>query len=410
VVVKDRSGRVVPSQIVKRHADAERNLVVAEVAFLAHEVPSAGYDTYYLEFSPEAVSSAGTGLSIDEAKLILENEFVRVGLDSVTGGVASLVDKATGREMLSAAEGAFPRFSGRPNPKMSTRPNPPALYDSAKSKARVDWLAKGPLSATIRAQHNWRYLNFETRISLAAGQPYVDVTSRVLAMVPPKPDAAPADIKEGYWLSLLPGFPVTKVLRDFPFGVEETKNPAFHGLTFVDLIDQDLGLLVLHMGTQYFRREASGAVSNLVMREWESTFSKEYGWPNYAEYRHALLPHGGKLSNAERWQAAAALAQPLACVVGVPHDGDLPLSKSFLEVQPSTLQLSAFRRTREGSYELRLVETEGRRAEAVVSVHLPVAKAMESDLVGNKRAAAVLQNGQLSLAVEPWKIRNFRLD
>ena len=359
---------------------------------------------------PEPVAPAATTLSIDESKLTLENEFVRVGVDPLSGGVASLLDKSTGREMLSAAEGAFPRFFGRPNTKIPTRPNPPSIYGSARSKARIDWLAKGPLSATIRARHKWPYLNFETRVSLAAGQPYVEVTSRVLAMVPPKPDAAPADIKEGYWLSLLPGFPVVKVLRDFPFGVEETKNPAFHALTFVDLLGHDLGLLVLHMGTQYFRREESGAVSNLVMREWESTFSKEYGWPNYAEYRHALLPHRGKLSNAERWRAAAAFAQPLACIVGTPHDGDLPLTKSFLEVQPSTLQLSAFCRKREGGYELRLVETEGRRADAAVAVNLPLTKAMESDLVGNKRADAAMQNGRLSLTAEPWKIRNFRLE
>ena len=150
---------------------------------------------------------------------------------------------------------------------------------------------------------------------------------------------------EGYWLSLLPGFPVAKVLRDFPFGVEETKKEAqkdtqkfgFEALTFVDLLGEDLGLLLLHMGTQFFRREPSGAVSNLVMREWESFFTKEYGWPNYAEYRHALLPHGAKLSNAERLRAGAALARPLACVVQQPGDGDLPLSKSFLEVQPSAV-------------------------------------------------------------------------
>ena len=100
VVVKDRAGQVVPSQIVKRHSGADKDLVMAEVAFLAREVPAAGYDTYYLDFSPEAAAPAATSLKIDESKLTLENEFVRVGLDPTTGGVASLVDKATGREML----------------------------------------------------------------------------------------------------------------------------------------------------------------------------------------------------------------------------------------------------------------------------------------------------------------------
>ena len=152
-----------------------------------------------------------------------------------------LVDKRTGREMLDAADGAFPRLTGRPNPNLSRKPNPPAFYDSAKSKAQIDWLAKGPLWAEVRAQHSLPYLQFETRVSLAAGAPYVEVYVRMLCQVPPHSDAAPANIKEGYWLSLRPAFPVTQVLRDFPFGVEETKKATFHALTFVDLLGQDGG-------------------------------------------------------------------------------------------------------------------------------------------------------------------------
>ena len=85
--------------------------------------------------------------------------------------------------------------------------------------------------------------------------------------------------------------------------MEATRNPAFHALTFGDLLGQDKGLLMLHAGTQYFRHEASGSCSNLVMREWESYFTKEYGWPVYAEYLHGLMPHDGNLTNADRLRA-----------------------------------------------------------------------------------------------------------
>jgi hypothetical protein len=234
--------------------------------------------------------------------------------------------------------------------------------------------------------------------------------TRVLAQVPPHPDVSPPDIKEGYWVSFAPGFPVMKVLRDFPFGVEETNQPAFHALTFVDLIGQDRGLLVLHAGTQYFRREDTGALSNLIMREWESHFTKEFGWPVYAEYRHALFPHGGKLSNSDRLRAAAEFARPLACVLQEPRKGDLPLSQGFLSVSPASSHLSAFRRKRDGGYELRVVETEGGRTEASVTVRLPVARAVETDLIGNRLRDAAFRNGQLGVSLEPWKIRTFHLE
>ena len=409
VWVKDRTGRGIPSQIIKSDKDAAGNLIVAEVGFLAREVPAAGYDTYYLHFSSPPEGPVIAGLRFDETTLSLENEFVRVRLDPTTGAVASLVAKSPGVEVLDAGNGAFPHFTGRPNPNLSTRPKPPAFYDSKNSKAQIDWIAKGPLWATVRAQHAWPYLRFETRVTLAAGLPYVEVVSRVLALVPPHSDTSPPDIKEGYWISLVPGFPVTRLLRDFPFGVEETKNPAFHALTFVDLIGENRGLLVLHAGTQYFQREAAGKVSNLVMREWESHFTKEYGWPIYAEYRHALWPHGGNLENAQRFRAAAAFARPLACVVREPRRGDLPPSKSFASVSPAGVQLSAFRRKRGGGYELRIVETEGRGAQATVGIHVPVSGAEETDLLGNRLGEAKLRQGQLAVSLAPWQTRTLHL-
>jgi len=97
------------------------------------------------------VPPVATDLRIDESQLTMENSFVRVRLDAATGGVASLAAKPLGAEVLDPAAAAFPRFYGRPNPALPARPEPPASYDSGTSKARLDWLARGPLWATLRA-------------------------------------------------------------------------------------------------------------------------------------------------------------------------------------------------------------------------------------------------------------------
>ena len=409
VAVRDRAGRVVPSQLAKTDKDTDGNLDVAEVVFPARDVPAAGYDTYFLQFAAEAAPAALTALRIDESKLTLENEFIRVRLDPKTGGIAGLA-AVGGGEMLDPAKGAFPRFAGKPTRSLSTRPDPPASYDSGGSQAEIDWLARGPLWATVRARHSWPYLKFETRITLAAGLPYVEATVRVLAQVPPQSDVNPPDIKEGYWLSFAPGFPVLKVLRDFPFGAEETKNPAFHALTYMDLLGPNQGLLILHAGTQYFRKEEDGRISNLIMREWESHFTGEFGWPAYAEYRYALRPHDGAMSNADRLRAAAAFARPLFCVRKPPMHGDGPAAKSFLSGVSKGLAITAFRKIPDGGYELRAVETEGRSPRAEVAIDLPLKRAVRTDLLGKYFADAVWRNGRLEIAAEPWKILTFRLE
>jgi alpha-mannosidase len=450
VQVKDCSGRVVSSQIIKSAADKDGNLIAAEVAFLAEKVPSVGYDTYYLEFTPTAVPAAITDLKIDELNLALENRYLKIQLNPKTGAITSLVDKKTGGEMLDGKLGSFPVFTGKPNPNFPLRavfvankyPKEdmaiPDLFDSSKSVARlvpnekegpssdvVDWRAistseirwteKGPLRATVRAQHNWPLLKFETYVTLYAGLPCVEVTSRVLSEIPPAPDAMestmrfPTEIKNGYWLSFAPGFQPISLVRDFPFGVEPAERHYFHALTFVDLVGKDAGLLVLHPGTQYFKRDSNGVISNLLMREWESFWVGEYGWPRYAEYRHILMPHGLDFTNSDRLRASAETTQKLMTVVGKPQSGTLPKRKGFVSVGPESVLLSAFRKKNDLQYELRVAETEGREAESSVELAIPMSGVAETNLLGNKVAEVSRSGSKLNFKIQPWKIRTFEL-
>ena len=444
LVVKDSSGRVVPSQIIKAEKDNQGNLIVANLAFKADKVPSVGYDTYYVDFAPAAVQAANTDLQINEPQLELENQFVKVKLSPMHGAVISLIAKQTGREMLDAQKSPFPIFKGTPN---QDYPLPgygkkalkiPSLFDSSKSVVRlaqkeqdpalagqgdgggvsesvIRWVEKGPLRATVKTSHHWPLLKFETYVTLCAGVPWVEVTSRVLAEIPPAPDALdannrfPIEIKNGYWLTFAPSFQPSSIIRDFPFGIEPTERQAFHALTFVDWVGKDGGLLVLHPGTQYFRRENDGSLSNLVMREWESFFSNEYGWPRYSEFRHALMPHRAGLTHAQRLRAASEFGQKLIPVVGHPRKGSLPKRKGFITVRPDGVQLSAFRKKNGRGFEFRVVEVEGQEAAASAELAIPVAGAVETDLLGKKLAEVSPNGNQFSFDIQPWKIRTFEV-
>ena len=451
IVVRDRSGRVVPSQIIKSDRDRQGNLVVADVAFLAEKVPSVGYDTYYLELTPELAHPPATDLRIDEGQLELENEFLKVKLSSKHGAIVSLVDKRTGREMLDAAKSALPVFKGTPNQDYCLRSvfiqekyhrqgsGIPALFDSstseaayeggekitapsgesdwrAISKSAIRWIERGPLRAIVKTSHQWPLLKFETYVTLCAGLPWVEVTSRVLAEIPPAPDALgadgrfPAEIKQGYWLTFAPGFQPTTLVRDFPLGIEPTERQIFQARTFVDLIGKDAGLLLLHPGTQYFKRDSEGVYSNLIMREWESYFTGEYGWPRYSEYHHALLPHGGYITNAERLRAAEEFSQGLITVVGQPHNGNLPRRKGFIAVNPSGAHLMVMRAKERQGFELRFLEVEGKQENASVELALPVAAASETNLLGKKLAEASSSSGKLSFELQPWRVRTFEVN
>jgi alpha-mannosidase len=451
IVVKDRAGRVVPSQIIKSERDKQGNLVVADLTFLAKNVPSVGYDTYYLEFAPETTHPAPTDLRISAPQLELENEFLNVKLSSKHGAIVSLVEKRTGREMLDGAKGAFPAFKGTPNQDYCLRSlfvqekyhrkgtAIPALFDSAASeaayegaekisapsgeadwrtisKSAIRWIEQGPLRATVKTSHQWPLLKFETYVTLCAGLPWVEVTSRVLAEIPPAPDALgpdnrfPAEIKNGYWLNFAPGFQPASVVRDFPLGIEPTERQAFQARTFVDLVGKDGGLLVLHPGTQYFKRNSDALFSNLAMREWESYFTGEYGWPRYSEYRHVLLPHGGNFTNAERVRAAEAFSQKLVTVVGSPHGGSLPKRKGFIAVRPQSAHLMVLRAKEHHGFELRFVEVEGKQGSASVELAVPMTGVSETNLAGKKVAEVSSSAGKLNFQLQPCRLRTFEIN
>jgi len=451
VVIRDRSGRVVPSQITKSDKDEHGNLRVADVTFQAKQVPSVGYDTYYLEFTEDVAKPAATDLHVDEAQLLLENEFLRVKLSPKFGAIASLFDKRTGREMLDGEKGAFPVFQGTPNKDYNLfsvlvlgkyhrkAMDIPTAFDSSKSeatyegsekleasegaydwhtmtKSTIRWVETGPLRATVKTHHDWQLLKFETYVTLCAGSPSVEVTSRVLTQIPPAPDALgadgrfPADIQQGYWLTFAPGFTPTAVIRDFPLGIEPTERPYFQARTFVDFVGPEASLLVVHPGTQYFKRGPDGSYANLVMREWESYFSGEYGWPRYCEYRHALLPHAGNMTNADRVRAADEFDQKFITVVGKPQKGNLPHSKSFVTVQPANAHVMAVRKKEGKGFEVRVVEVAGQNGAASIELAVPVQGAVETDLQGKKVGDVKSASGKLSFNLEPWRVRTFEVD
>ena len=435
VVVRDTSGRVVPSQLIANDTvpagwerDAQGDLKMANVAFLAGQVPGVGYDTYYLELSAESSPSAATDLKVDEGGFEMENEHLKVKLSPSHGNVISLVDKRSGREMVNADKGPFPVFRGTANPNFPAprgpfyggdKPQPHTIGEmeflSSREKPElVRWVEKGPIRATLKTRYEWHLLTFETDVRLVAGSPWVEVISRVLAKVPPAVDKLedgrwPEEVKEGYWLDFAPGFAPSRILRDYAFAIEPTSKSAYHALTLTDLEGEEAGLLVLHAGTQYFKKNEGGVFSNLLIREWESYFSDEYGWPPYSEYRHALMPHGSSFTNGQRLRASKEFTQDLLTVVGAPKAGKLSARKGFLSLGPGNAQVCAYREKANGRTELRVVNYDDQPAKVKLEMGLPVKAATETNLLGRKAKEMPVEGTQFSFDLKPWGFRTFEL-
>ncbi len=304
-VVVDDTGRPVPTQIATSQSGDESPS--ADLLFTANNLPAFGYATYYLAEQKEIRSDSGTELTTSEVGWKLENDFVSVELDPLSGAIARLVDRRSGFSVLNETTGAFPIFSGQPNREILPLRNVPERYDSSSARAEIKWVERGPVRATVKVAQTSPALRLEYTVTLHAGSPQVDVRIHVASDLPPVKTAErvngwqlPLHIADGYWFSLVANFTPTTVLRDFPFGVEQCNKDAIDSLSFVDFVGSDGGLLLVHSGTQYFKRTGEKVFANLAMRDWHGIFMQKSGWPRKAEYRFALIPHDSDFNNSDR--------------------------------------------------------------------------------------------------------------
>jgi alpha-mannosidase len=145
------------------------------------------------------------------------------------------------------------------------------------------------------------------------------------------------------------------------------------------------------------------------MREWESFWSHEFGWPRYSEYRHLLQPHGKSFSNAARVRAAEGFSQKLLTVVDQAQTASLPLAKSFATISPENAHLTVFRKKENQGFELRTVDIGGKEVQASIQLAMPVASASETNLLGKKIADVSSSSNKLTFGLHPWRVNTFEI-
>ena len=418
IVIRDAQGKRVPSQLLASERSESGDIVAAEVAFEARQLPAFGYATYYVGRTKSDEAPQDAGLRTSESGFRMENESVSVEMDPATGAIARLIDRRQGHDLIDGKRCAFPAFHGRPNREHPAAQGAPDEYDSCQSRAEVSWVERGPVRAVVKAVHLWPGIRFEHWVTLQAGQPFVELRVRVLADVPPATGEGkingwqfPLEIAEGYWLSFAAAFKPAVVIRDFPFGVESATKEAIDSLTFIDLVGPAGGLLIVHGGTQYFKRTEEVVFSNLAMREWNSHFMpKQYGWPRVAEYRYRLVPHGEAFTNADRLRSVEAFDQRPLCRIEPLHAGRLDRERSFAYSGSKGILISSLRRAGNDACELRVIEQDGLPARAQLRLDLPVKQYAPCDFLGRTSGGyRPLGKGRLSVSLSPWQVKTFRL-
>lgn len=346
----DAAGNGIPFQTVR--GEQTNNTDKYHTAFMA-EVPAMGYAVYRLFVANAPLPNAASSLKASETAL--ENDCIRVELDTLTGDISSFIDKRTGKQLID-------------------RPCRAVLVDETDcdtwahnvkrlgetvgmfSATGCEVLETGPVRASIRVTSRYGDSTLQRIYTVTAGSCEVSVQTRV-------------DFREKH-RALKFTFPLT----------EETviAKAACGTVTRLGYTGEEpcgtwiaSGPIGIANDSKYGYDTEDGEVRMTVLRS--AIFADHYGQEHrdgYCEYMdmgvhtfaYSVFPYE---SPATAEHHAAELNFGLRRIMGSFHDGKLPLQLSCLENSNENIIISAVKQREDGAGNLlRFYEINGQNGTA----------------------------------------------
>ncbi|MBD1900622.1 alpha-mannosidase [Trichocoleus sp. DQ-A3] len=434
--VYNLEGKLLPSQLSEG----------TTLLFLAENIPSVGYRLFWLcpqnlypqeKLPPERQEYGHPSISLPdsnapyadniryrEKNCILENDLLRVIIDSQTGDLSSVFDKINHREILTQVGGnqlqAF-QDSGQYwdawniDPNYAQHPLPPTQLKS------IEWVEQGAVQTRLRVVRQLGESKFCQDYVLQADSPLLKIVTTV-------------DWQERHVL-VKAAFPLTltadSATYEIPCGaiVRSTQDangrptqpqtpaetakwevPALH---WADLSENDYGndYGVSLLNDCKYGYDAQPSQLRLTLLRG-STWPDPDADRSWHQFTYALYPHQGSWQSAQTVRRGYELNLPLQVML-LPSVGEqnssLPPVGQLLDLQAENLILIALKQSEDNSQQwiLRCYECHGEEAQMQLNSDLDLAIAHPVDLLERPiEAPEMFAPGKIA-SIQPWKIASF---
>ncbi|HPZ98710.1 MAG TPA: polysaccharide lyase family protein [Phycisphaerae bacterium] len=425
MLIVDEDG-VVAQQITRQDL-----LVNVGVKFLARNVPAVGYRTYRLV--PAGEVTAKPAPRRFDGK-IFENEYYRVGFDPKTGGIASLIDKTLGKELVDASSpyklGQLIYAAGGEEKKGETQwtcPNPNKIQFHSPEKSRLEPGAAGPVFSSVKSifpmhmfpdasmevvlyEHE-RRIDFNFRLNKSHtfdkeavyfSFPFAGAAPRFRyeiggSSVRPNEDHFPGACRD--WFSVQRWVTVNMLDRAVAWSPVDTPLITISQMTPGNWLDE----LPITNGTLF-----AYAMNNYWFTNYKAS---QDGW---FEFRYSLTSDQA-IDPVAASLFGESVHAPMRTIRIVPirgRSGQLPPTASFCSVEPANVTVTAVKPADDGKGVIvRLRETAGQATEARIVTSFPgTSRAVRCDLVERNREKLAMDGGKLTLKLEPNGMAAVRLE
>jgi alpha-mannosidase len=400
--VYDISGK----QLVSQHSEASTLL------FFAADIPSVGYRLFWLV--PASLVPPSPSLP-DE--WVMENEFLRVTVDSNTGDLSSVFDKTNQREVLSGAGNQLQAFqdSGQYwdawniDPNYAQHPLPPTILKS------IQWLEQGAVQSRLQVVRQLGESEFCQDYILSAGVPLLKIAttvhwqeSHVLVKA-----AFPLNIEADFATYEIPCGAIRRPTN--PQTPAEKAKWEVPALRWADLTGETnefvYGVSLLNDCKYGYDSQAN---------QLRLTLLRSPNWPNpeadrgFHEFTYALYPHAGSWESAHTVKRGYEFNIPLQVIVNPHCSNNSEFSNtdkmSFLDLSADNLILMAFKQAEDDSQQLilRCYECQGDTAELFLQSDIGLNLEDTVDLL-ERSTTNEFSSGQQIFSFQPWKIASFQI-
>jgi len=413
ITVSDAAGKTVEAELLDIDSATHR----ARFLLLA-ETPSVGYNTYFVRGAGSETSVRST---LRATSKTLENEFLRVEIDSQTGCMTSLFDKRNHKEALAPSEtdtgGPKDRICGNLLQAFVDKPKKWDAWNIDADFEKQHWdldraddvqlVENGPLRAVIRIKKHFQNSTFIQDVMLSPHVPRVDVKMQV-------------EWHEKHIL-LKVAFPLSahspKATFEIPYGSVErptTRNtPAEQAqfevpaIRWADISDDTQGFSLLN--NCKYGYDAKGNVLRLSLLrspEWPDPHADE----GHHEFTYSLYPHSATWREALTIRQGYNLNYGLFSMSAEKHAGVLPTEHSFVEIKPENLVLTAIKKAEDDdALILRFFEWAGKDTDIQIQLPPGAQSAHDADLMEHPFADLAVKNGLVTVHAKPYEIKTVKV-
>ena len=322
-----------------------------------------GYAVYFLHRGDKEPA-----VRQDDA-IALENEYLRVAFDTETGAIESILDKRTGKEVLSAPASAVVLQDDTDTwGHTLVRLDEPV---GAFKLERFKVMDKGDVRECVKVISRYGESTLTQVYSLYAGEAQIRVEAAV------NWQARNKALKLMYPVNTQNGTPTCEIPFDHIEKAMDGREEAMQ--QWADLSGSGVGLSILNnnkysvdfhddtIGFTVLRSPVYAHHDPYVPREDEEYSYIDQGIQRFS---YVLMPHDGCWRKAGVMREAALLNQPLITAFETFHPGRLPLRKGFLTVEKENVQLTALKKAYRGEGAiLRLFESFGAETKTEIELN-----------------------------------------